>query len=222
MQDDSGLKRLLGFSWIYAGFQSLVGATRGAKWVSEHFWRAQPGQKVVDIGCGPGNTAHLLPDGVQYVGFDVSEHYIEHAREVFANDPNKSFIVGVAEDFVAQPPAQMLNADLVIMNGLLHHLDDNEALVALKLARAVLSPQGRLVCLEGCFLASQAPLARWILQQDRGQNVRSESAWKSLVSQIFLNFDTHILTGLLRIPYTQIIIEAQTERVRAVRSGQDG
>lgn len=208
MQDDSGLKRLLGFSWVYASFQSLVGAARGAKWVSDHFWRAQPGQKVVDIGCGPGNTVHLLPNGVRYVGFDVSTQYIDHACKTFASDPNKTFIVGVPEDFVVQLPAQMQNADLVIMNGLLHHLNDEEALTALKLAHKSLSPNGRLVCLEACFLASQAPMARWVLKQDRGQNVRTESEWKALVAQVFGKFETHILTGLLRIPYTQIIIEA--------------
>jgi len=209
MQDESGLKRLLGFSWVYASFQSVVGATRGAKWVSNHFWQIQPGQKVVDIGCGPGNTAHLLPNGVRYVGFDISTPYIDHARKAFASDPDKTFIVGIAEDFLVQLPAQMQNADLVIMNGLLHHLNDEEALTALKLAHESLSPNGRLVCLEGCFLVSQAPMAHWMLKHDRGQNVRSESEWKTLVSMVFNNFDTHIATGLLRIPYTQVIIEAR-------------
>ncbi|MGC1547378.1 MAG: class I SAM-dependent methyltransferase [Rhodanobacter sp.] len=209
MQDDTGIKRILTLSWVYSLFQNLVGATKGAEWVSDNFWRAQPGHKAVDIGCGPGNTAHLLPKGVHYVGFDVSEKYIGHARETFAHDPDKTFIVGVAEDFVANLPPQMQNADLVIMNGLLHHLDDGEALTALRLARESLSPDGRLVCLEACFLISQAPIAHWVLKQDRGQNVRSEPEWKALVAQVFGNFETYILTGLLRIPYTQMIIEAR-------------
>lgn len=209
MQDDSGLKRLLGFSWVYASFQSLVGGTRGTRWIAENFWRAKAGQKVIDIGCGPGNTAHLLPQDVQYVGFDISETYIKHARAKFSNDSNKSFIVGVAEDFVLDLPTQMQNADLVIMNGLLHHLDDDNALTALRLARAALAPRARLVCLEGCFLINQAPIARWILEQDRGQNVRSELEWKKLTASVFNDFETHILTGLLRIPYTHIVIEAR-------------
>lgn len=210
MQDNSGLKRLLGLSWIYASFQSAVGGTRGIKWIAENFWRAKAGQRVIDIGCGPGNTAHLLPPDVHYVGFDISEPYIESARKKFHLDSNKLFIVGVAEDFLLDPPAQMKNADLVIMNGLLHHLDDDSALTALRLARAALAPNGRLVCLEGCYLINQAPIARWILQQDRGQNVRSEHDWKKLVANVFDDFETHILTGLLRIPYTHIVIEARS------------
>lgn len=209
MQDDTGIKRLFTLSWAYALFQDMVGATKGAKWVSDHFWRVQPGQKVVDIGCGPANTVHILPAGARYVGFDVSEKYIGHARQKFSGDPNKAFLVGVAEDFVANLPREMQDADLVIINGVLHHLDDDEALTALKLAREALAPNGRLVCLEACFLISQAPLARWMLKQDRGQNVRTEPEWKALVAQVFDKFETSILTGLLRIPYTQIIIEAK-------------
>lgn len=209
MQDDRGIKRIFTLSWAYTLFQRLVGAANARQWVSEHFWRAQPGQKIVDIGCGPGSTVHLLPAGVKYVGFDVSEEYIADVRSRYADDPDKTFLVGVAEDFVEHPPAQMQDADLVIISGLLHHLDDGEALTALKLARSALAPDGRLVCMEGCFLLSQSPLARWVLKQDRGQNVRTEPEWKALVAKVFERSETYILTGLLRIPYTLIVIETR-------------
>lgn len=209
MQNDSGLKRIFTLSWAYNLFQDLVGATNSRRWVAEHFWRAQPGQKVVDLGCGPATTVHFLPIGVKYVGFDVSDTYISSAKAKYASDSDKTFLVGVAEDFVDNLPPQMQNADLVIINGLLHHLDDNEALTALKLARKSLAPGGRLVCLEASFLISQSFFAKWILKQDRGQNVRTEPEWKALVSKVFDTFDTYILTGLLRIPYTLIVIETK-------------
>ena len=209
MQNDQGIKRIFTFSWAYNLFQDLVGATHSRQWVAEHFWRALPGQKVVDLGCGPATTVHFLPEGVKYVGFDVSDKYIASAKERYASDPDKTFLVGVAEDFVDHPPPQMQDADLVIINGLLHHLNDDEALTALKLARKSLGPNGRLVCLEASFLISQSFLARWILKQDRGQNVRTEPEWKALVSKVFDKFDTYILTGLLRIPYTLIVIETR-------------
>ena len=209
MQNDRGIKRIFTLSWAYSLFQYLVGAANSRRWVSEHFWRAQPGQKIVDIGCGPGSTVHLLPAGVKYVGFDISEEYIANARSRYAGDPDKIFLVGVAEDFVERLSPQMQGADLVIINGLLHHLDDGEALTALKLAREALAPSGRLVCLEGCFLLSQSPLAHWVLKQDRGQNVRTEPEWKALVAKVFEKSESYILTGLLRIPYTLIVIEAR-------------
>lgn len=209
MQDDRGIKRIFTLSWAYILFQRLVGAANSRRWVSEHFWRAQPGQKIVDIGCGPGSIVHLLPEGVRYAGFDISEEYIADARSRYAGDQYKTFLVGVAEDFVEHLPVQMQGADLVIINGLLHHLDDGEALTALKLAREALAPDGRLVCMEGCFLLSQSPFARWVLKQDRGQNVRTEPEWKALVAKVFDRAETYILTGLLRIPYTLIVIETQ-------------
>ena len=78
-----------------------------------------------------------------------------------------------------------------------------------KLAPKSLAPGGRLVCLEASFLVSQSFLARWVLKQDRGQNVRNEPEWKALVSKVFDKFETYILTGLLRIPYTLIVIETK-------------
>lgn len=209
MQNDSGIRSLLTKPWIYRMYQDLVGATRGRKWVSERFWRVRPGQKIVDIGCGPGNALQHLPQGTRYVGFDISEAYIGHARHAYAGDPDKAFVVGSAENFLADLPELMRDADLVVMNGLLHHLDDDQALMALRLARKALSQSGRLVALEGTFLIKQAPLARWFVSLDRGRNVRTEPAWRALVGQVFGTFDTFIMTGLDRTPYTYILIEAR-------------
>jgi hypothetical protein len=65
-----------------------------------------------------------------------------------------------------------------------------------------------MVCLEPSFLLRQAPVSRWLLSRDRGRNVRSEQQWKALVRQVFPDAETHVLTGLIRIPYTHIVIEA--------------
>jgi hypothetical protein len=79
----------------------------------------------------------------------------------------------------------------------------------LKLARQALAPEGRVVCLEPSFLIHQARVSRWLLKRDRGRNVRSEPEWKALFAQAFDDFETFVLTGLLRIPYTHIIVEAR-------------
>jgi SAM-dependent methyltransferase len=208
VQDDSGLKHILTSAWVYKLYQDLVGATRGRQWVSKNFWNAKPGQKIVDIGCGPGNVIQHLPQGVKYVGFDVSEHYIQHARRAFAGDPDKTFLVGTADDFIANLPEPMHDADLVIMSGLLHHLDDLEALTALRLAKAAMGQHGRLIALEGTFLVRQSRLSHWLVSQDRGRNVRTEPEWKALIAKVFTRFETCILTGLDRTPYTYIVIEA--------------
>lgn len=211
MQNDTGIRSLLTRPWIYNTYQNIVGATRARRWVSNHFWNVKPGQRVVDIGCGPGNLVQFLPAGVKYVGFDVSEDYIVHARRNFDGDPDKTFVIGSAETFIDDLPEPMCNADLVIMGGLLHHLDDDEALTALKLARKALSPKGHLVALEGTFLVKQARFSRWFVGLDRGRNIRTEPAWKALVKKVFDHFETFILTGLDNTPYTYIVIDASLQ-----------
>ena len=37
------------------------------------------GERVLDLGCGPGDILSALPD-CEYVGIDVEERYIEAAR----------------------------------------------------------------------------------------------------------------------------------------------
>ena len=209
MQDDSGLKKILTLSWAYTLFKRALGNRRAYEWMNREFWRTKPGQKVVDIGCGPGIVLRYLPEDIRYVGFDVSEEYIGHARKAYAGDSRRTFLVGNSETFARQLPASMADADLVLINGVLHHLDDAEALTALRLARACLRPGGRLVSYENCLLRSQAPLARWFVSRDRGRNLRYESEWKQLFAEVFEEFETHVLTGLIRIPYTHIVTEAR-------------
>ena len=42
----------------------------------------EPGQRVLDVGCGPGRHAHALAErGIQVHGVDISERFVELARE---------------------------------------------------------------------------------------------------------------------------------------------
>lgn len=210
-QDDSGVKKLLTFSRFYEFFQeSLLGGNDARKWLAKNVWKVKGGETIIDIGCGPGSILKYLPRDISYWGVDISENYIRAARRRLS--ARGTFFLGTARDFLNHDDSHLNSADLVLCNGLLHHLSDDEAIEVLKLSRLLMKPNGRLVCLEGTFLARQTRLSRWIVSTDRGRHVRSEQEWKNLITQVFDSYSTSILTGLLRIPYTHIIVECSNER----------
>ena len=207
MQDDSGLRGILSSSYIYEAFQNLVGVKYARKWLAKNYWELSGGEKIVDIGCGSGATLDILPPDVNYVGFDSSKNYIAAAQQRF--DKRATFIVSTARQLLERPDPRLNDADLILCNGILHHLDDEEVVDVLKLAKQILTVKGRLVCFEPTYLAHQGFLSEWLMSKDRGRNVRLESNWKQLASSVFEVCHTSIATNLYRVPYLHIIILCQ-------------
>ncbi len=204
MQIQSGLRKILEVPLIYNLFQKLVGKKKSQTWKIQNIWKVNHGDKVIDPGCGPGTKLEFLPDNINYVGFDLSEEYINTAKKKY---PKKTFITATANDFLNNNDNCLNNADIVMCNGLLHHLEDQEVEEILKLSNKILKPGGRLLCVEPVFLVHQKKISRWIMSKDRGQNIRFEQEYKNLVSKHFKNFSTNIATGFSKIPYVHIIIE---------------
>ena len=215
-QDDSGLKRLLTIPRFYELFQKFLGGDHAKRWLARNFWKPRSGEVIVDIGCGSGTILEFLPPDIEYLGIDISEEYIRSARRKFSD--RAVFFQGTAHDFVNQNDSYCGSVDLVLCNGLLHHLSDGEAFEVLELSKRLMKPDGRLVCLEATFLARQTRLSRWILNRDRGKHIRSEQDWKKLFGQAFESYSTQILTGVLRIPYTHIVIECLNEKSSATQT----
>lgn len=207
MYQNNGLRRMLSVPWIYEQFQNLTGAVQARRWMAEKYWRLREGDKVIDIGCGPGVIFNSLPQGVTYFGFDISESYINKARELHGSQA--TFLVSTAGELLKKPDERFNNADLVICNGLLHHLTDEESLDVLRFAHRVLKPGGRLVCEEPSFLIKQRWLSKFVMSLDRGNHVRQERVWKALVGQVFQSYTTDISTAQAYIPYVHIIIECR-------------
>jgi SAM-dependent methyltransferase len=212
---DHHLKRLLSLAPVYEVFQMLIGATYARRWLRTNFWNCQPGNRIVDVGCGPGDVLRSLPEGVEYWGFDPHESYVAQAREKFGS--RGVFHAGRATDFLATYPNLAGTVDLVLCNGVLHHLSDEDADEVLSIARKLLAPAGRFVALEPCFLVHQSFFSKWVMNRDRGEYVRQEAAWRRLLIRQFPVAETHVATGLIRIPYTHIVLvgrQSASEQVR--------
>ena len=220
MQDETGLRRALGIGWIYSWFQSAVGARKTRRWLATNVWKCTSDERVVDIGCGTGDLLEQLPPGVQYVGIDISAAYIERAQRRFGT--RGRFLVGTAETVLERASRELVGADLVVCNGLLHHLDDREVMAVLHLAATVLRPNGRFVGFEPTYLQHQPLLGRWIMRQDRGRNIRTDAEWRELVLRVFPDSSTRIVTGLLRLPYTHVLLESTNRASPSMRAEQEG
>lgn len=102
-----------------------------------------PGQRVVDVGCGPGVAARRATEaGAAVVGVDPAPVMLRVARLRWRADRGTDWRLGTAEAL----PVGDGWADVVWSLSTVHHWADVDA--SLHEARRVLVPGGRLVTLE--------------------------------------------------------------------------
>lgn len=204
-QISSGIRAVLSQPAVYSAFQRFMGAHDDRERYVHDFLKPAAGMRVLDIGCGPADILAHLPD-VEYYGFDISEQYIQNARQRFAGRRAQFSCKHLyPEDLAALP-----RFDRVIAIGLLHHLDDDTALGVLRMASSRLAPGGRLVTLDPCLTEDQHPLARWLVKSDRGQNVRTREGYEALA---LAGFDRVRATVRHKrwIPYTHCHVIAEND-----------
>jgi SAM-dependent methyltransferase len=200
MQISSGLRSVLAFPWIYSLSMRLLRNEANRRWFIDEVLALRDGQKLVDIGCGPADILDCLP-AVKYIGLDISERYIEAARQKYGD--RGVFLAGRLAHWAND--SRTRDADVVLANGVLHHVDDDEARQMLEFARAILKQDGRFVFYEPCYLIWQSKSSRYFMSRDRGRNIRTEQGWKDLAASVFPQFSTNIVTGVNRLFYVCII-----------------
>lgn len=204
MQRNSGLQRWLKIPFLYNLFQEAIGGNAlRRKFVQSHV-RAKPGDKIIDIGCGPAQILPWLP-AVDYLGFDVNPACIASAKRTHAG--RGTFVVGDTASLCDD--SRFRNADIVIGLGILHHLGDEDAEHCIQFAHRALKEGGRFVSLEACWLSNQGFLSRYIMSKDRGQNIRTEQRYRQLAGDVFKNVNAWVDAKPMRIPYAIVILECQ-------------
>lgn len=96
----------------------------------------QPGELILDLGCGTGHLTHIIAESGAYVlGIDSSSSMIETAQSTY---PELEFHVADARDFSFVTPF-----DAIFSNATLHWI--NEADQVVNCIAASLKPGGRFV-----------------------------------------------------------------------------
>ncbi|WP_448002404.1 class I SAM-dependent methyltransferase [Agromyces bauzanensis] len=102
---------------------------------------AQPGERVLDLGCGPGRqSAELARTGVDVLGIDADPAMIDRATRLHRGIPHLDFALADAQRL---PEALSARFDAVLSNAALHWMPDQEAVF--RSVRSVLRPGGRFV-----------------------------------------------------------------------------
>lgn len=195
-------RRFLSYPKLYRAFQRLVRSKRPR--LVEEILKIRPGQRVLDIGCGPADILGRLPADIDYCGFDTEPRYIEEARRRHG-DRGTFFVRAVTPDAIDD----LGTFDVVMSLGVLHHLNDHDAETVVASAAKVLRPAGRLITLDVAYVEGQNPVARLLLKLDRGRYVRTPAAYLEIARRHFSDAKVSVIHDLLAIPYTHCIIEAQ-------------
>ena len=185
---------------VYLLIQHALGADRLRRLCVDKFVRPKPGERLLDLGCGPGYVLEYL-SAVDYVGFDTEARYIDYARERYAG--RGGFHCAVFSERHAET-LEPFHA--VLLFGLLHHLDDGEAGRLLGLLGRCLKPGGRIVTLDPCFTPDQSAIARYVAKSDRGRYVRTADAYDALVRPHFSAVSATVVHNVCRIPSTERIM----------------
>jgi len=132
-------------------------------------------RRVLDVGCGPGTNTALF-SGSDYLGIDINESYIESARRRH----RRTF---VAADVTTYRVADHERFDLILVNSLLHHLDDSSTVRLLEHLSRLLTDDGRVHVLE-LVLPDSPSAARFLARHDRGKFARPLDGWSALLGSV--------------------------------------
>ena len=137
--DHPGCTGLLGG---LAGLTMILGRTEDAA-LAMKLTSAAVGDRVVDVGCGPGTAARFAAGrGARVTGVDPAGVMLRLARRLTRGRTNVEFVEGSAESL----PVPDASVDVVWTIASVHHWRDVEA--GLTEVRRVLGPGGRFLAAE--------------------------------------------------------------------------
>jgi len=197
------VRKILEVPLIYTSYQKLVGGYRARRLFVKNDINPKPGQKILDIGCGPGYMLEFLPK-MEYTGVDIDQDYIHKAKADYGN--LAKFICTPIETLVLD---DFGTYDIVSAAGVLHHLNDNSCRLLFETAKKALKPNGYFISMDGCYVKNQSRLDKFFLDKDRGQFIRTKDEYLNLVKSAFDNVESKIDESYFRIPYTSIIMTCQ-------------
>jgi 2-polyprenyl-3-methyl-5-hydroxy-6-metoxy-1,4-benzoquinol methylase len=209
---NSGLKEV-NFGWrailvksvFYQFIQTVFGGDRSREYLYKRY--VEPigtSAHVLDIGCGPGHMAGFMPDSIKYTGYDISENYIDTAKETYIRKNNINFICSTTSELINDDLVPDNSIDIITIHGVIHHVSDDVAKQFFMLSRQKLKVGGIMVILEPVWLTGRSSFRRFVMGMDRGKNIKSTSEWErffKVVTNDWASSIYHIEENIVRLYY---------------------
>ena len=199
MAQKSGLHRILEIPLIYNIVQKIfLHKETIMKWKT----LIEENKKgvILDVGCGPGNQSEYFVDAQKYIGIDISKAYIAKARKLFGK--LGEFHILSATDIDKLPNIRF---DLVILNGVFHHLSDNEVEEFLGKIVNKLNYKGVLVSIDPTYVEEKT-IGNLIISHDRGMHVRKSSEFLKISEKYLDTISCDIIKQKFP-PYQRLLLK---------------
>ncbi len=157
---------------VEAGFQGerLAIARELRPWHSDQ-------RRFLDLGCGTGVFATEFPTG-RYVGVDIAPGYLRFA----ARHRPGAYVVSAGQALALADAS----FDAALVLGVLHHLPDTTARVAMDELARVLRPGAVVLVMEDTPPPAGQNLAGHLMHAlDRGKHIRSEAEYRAIFGPHF-------------------------------------
>lgn len=154
----------------------LVGRQRRTRELLREHVAAEPGERVLDVCCGPGEFAADV--GAPVLGLDLDPGFIRAARRRHRQRPSLEFRVADALR-TGLPDGSFDHA--IFVNGL-HHFSDEQAEQLLGELRRVTRGRVIVVDADGTRVGLIRPL---LFRLDRGRHMRTPAEHERLLRRVF-------------------------------------
>ena len=156
--------------WVLAGSQDVT-----RRLLVAHMPMG-PRDSLLDVCCGTGDFAMLAPG--QYAGLDLNARFLGFARQRYAGDARKTFVLADA----TRPCFGDGVFTKAYFLGSLHHFPDVQARLVLGEIARVTSGQ---VAVTDLLAEVSNPVRRFFALRDRGDYVRTLGEQKALLTEAF-------------------------------------
>ncbi len=196
-QTTNGMHAILEHPQFYAFFQWLMASHNKYRMYVNDYLKPPPNCRMLDVGCGFAGILEHLPLDVEYVGYDISPSYISYAKKKYGH--RATFYNQRVDDMEIQ---NINSFDIVLADGLLHHLNDQEAQNLFRIAFMALRDRGFMFTADPTFIENQGIIPRFISSMDRGRHVRYPHEYKKIAQTYFPHTEAYIIHNVSNRPQT--------------------